>query len=431
MKILSILLLFFVLNLHSQNSSDAVSELRKNALAISNLEDLDQSIYEEIKNYDVILVGEMHGTQEPAKFVYGLLNLISKNEGQVVLVLEAPLKSIGCSVPVSQYCLDDSDFFTSENIDGRNGKAWYDLLRMGGNLRGVNIGCFDNQRVSPSDSSMYLDFVDFRKGIDDHYKYRKVKIVSLSGNIHNSLKPHRNKATLGSYLLNDTINFKPERIMSINHWYKEGTMMNNSGNGLELKTVEGKDNFLNQTISSKMYLCKSLLESQKNYTHFLFTEKVTHSEKLNLKKELKMGAVTLDKSLDGSLVQPEMESTIPPPPPPPPMEIKIDNPEKIYDFVAQRPEFPNGITALDDYFKMNLKYPALAKENGIEGRVIVKFVVKSDGTVANPIIVRGIRGGCDEEAIRLVKSMPKWIPGKQNDKPVNVYYTHSVNFRIN
>jgi hypothetical protein len=284
MKILCILLLFFVLNLHSQNGSDVVNELRKNALPITNLEDLDQSIYEEIKNYDVILVGEMHGTMEPAQFVYGLVKLIQKNEGRVVLAMEIESMKLEGMMKSDGNCIKDSDFFSGPNLDGRNGKAWYELVLQSENLPGVDFLFFDNHRriETQRDSSMYLDFVNIRKGTA-----KKSKIVAISGNIHNRLQPYKNEATLGSYIFNDKINFTSDRVMSINHQYKEGTMMNNSGNGLELKTVEGKDNFFNQTIPSKKYLCKSLLESQKSYTHFIYTERVTHSEKLtseNVKK---------------------------------------------------------------------------------------------------------------------------------------------------
>jgi protein TonB len=133
--------------------------------------------------------------------------------------------------------------------------------------------------------------------------------------------------------------------------------------------------------------------------------------------------------VDQSLVEPEAPPPPPPPPPPPVVEEDPDE-KKVYDFVAQKPEFPDGDKALFKYLGENIKYPAIARENGIEGRVIVKFVVSRDGSISNAQVVRGIGGGCDEEALRVVKGMPKWKPGKNNGKPVNVTYTLPVAFKL-
>jgi periplasmic protein TonB len=135
-----------------------------------------------------------------------------------------------------------------------------------------------------------------------------------------------------------------------------------------------------------------------------------------------------EDGVDASLVEPDA----PPPPPPPPPPVVEEDPDekKVYDFVAQKPEFPDGDKALFKFLGENIKYPAIARENGIEGRVIVKFVVSRDGSIQNASVVRGIGGGCDEEALRVVKSMPKWKPGKNNGKPVNVTYTLPVSFKL-
>jgi periplasmic protein TonB len=119
-----------------------------------------------------------------------------------------------------------------------------------------------------------------------------------------------------------------------------------------------------------------------------------------------------------------------PPPPPPVIEEKDPDENKVFDFVQQKPEFPDGDKALLKYLGENIKYPAIARENGIEGRVIVKFQVSKNGSISNAQVVRGIGGGCDEEALRVVKSMPDWKPGKNNGKPVNVTFTLPVTFRL-
>ena len=104
--------------------------------------------------------------------------------------------------------------------------------------------------------------------------------------------------------------------------------------------------------------------------------------------------------------------------------------EEIFTVVENEPEFPGGMEALYKYLAQNIKYPQLARENGITGKVYVTFVVEKDGSIANPKILRDIGGGCGAEAIRVVKSMPKWTPGKQRGKAVRVQFNLPVNFNL-
>lgn len=102
--------------------------------------------------------------------------------------------------------------------------------------------------------------------------------------------------------------------------------------------------------------------------------------------------------------------------------------EEIFTIVQDMPSFPGGDAAMLAYLGKNIKYPTLAKESGIQGTVYVTFVVEKDGSVSNVKVLRGIGGGCDEEAIRVVKSMPRWTPGKQRGKPVKVQYNLPCRF---
>ena len=113
-------------------------------------------------------------------------------------------------------------------------------------------------------------------------------------------------------------------------------------------------------------------------------------------------------------------------------DIKIDSPDtnKVFVAVQQEPAFPGGKQKWADYLKENLKYPSQAKENSIQGRVFVQFVVERDGVISNPKVVRGIGSGCDEEAIRLMKASPKWDPGLQNGHAVRVQYMVPIDFRL-
>ena len=104
--------------------------------------------------------------------------------------------------------------------------------------------------------------------------------------------------------------------------------------------------------------------------------------------------------------------------------------EKPYEMVEQMPTFPGGAEALLQYIAKNLKYPTIAQENGVQGRVICQFVVGRDGSVQNVRVVRSLDPSCDKEAVRVIQSLPKWIPGKQNGKAVPVYYTVPIMFKL-
>jgi TonB family C-terminal domain len=103
---------------------------------------------------------------------------------------------------------------------------------------------------------------------------------------------------------------------------------------------------------------------------------------------------------------------------------------EIFTIVESMPEFPGGMQKLMEYLSKNIKYPTMARESGIQGRVFVNFVVETDGSVSNIKVLRAIGGGCDEEAVRVVQAMPKWTPGKQRGKAVRVSYNLPVNFRL-
>ena len=105
-------------------------------------------------------------------------------------------------------------------------------------------------------------------------------------------------------------------------------------------------------------------------------------------------------------------------------------PEKVFDMVEQMPTFPGGQQELMSYLGKNIKYPTIAQENGTQGRVIIQFVVERDGTITDVHVARGVDPYLDKEAVRVVQSMPKWIPGKQNGKAVRVKFTVPVMFRL-
>jgi protein TonB len=104
--------------------------------------------------------------------------------------------------------------------------------------------------------------------------------------------------------------------------------------------------------------------------------------------------------------------------------------QEVFKVVEQMPSFPDGQAALLRYLAQNIEYPTIAKENGVEGMVVVQFVVERDGSIAGATVVKGIGAGCDEEALRVVRGMPKWQPGKQRGQPVRVQFNLPIRFKL-
>lgn len=138
---------------------------------------------------------------------------------------------------------------------------------------------------------------------------------------------------------------------------------------------------------------------------------------------------------------PKVEVKVAPPPPPPPPPVEKE--EEIFKVVEDNPAFPGCENITDKNAKKqcadekmlqfiygNIKYPAIARENGVEGMVVVKFVVEKDGGITNAEVVRDIGAGCGQEALRVVNMMPKWEAGKQRGRPVRVQFNLPVKFKL-
>lgn len=113
--------------------------------------------------------------------------------------------------------------------------------------------------------------------------------------------------------------------------------------------------------------------------------------------------------------------------PEPPKHVEEN---KVFDVVEQMPSFPGGPQALLQYLNNNVKYPVVAQENGVQGRVVISFVVEKDGSVTDVQVAKSVDPSLDKEAQRVVKSMPHWIPGKQNGSAVRVKYVVPVSFKL-
>jgi len=115
------------------------------------------------------------------------------------------------------------------------------------------------------------------------------------------------------------------------------------------------------------------------------------------------------------------------------VEVAVEAPPKddqVFTVVEQQPEFNGGMSALNQYLSKNIRYPAAAQRANVSGRVFVSFIVNTDGSIQDVQVLKGLGFGTDEEATRVVKSMPKWRPGKQSGRPVRVKYNLPINFQL-
>lgn len=135
----------------------------------------------------------------------------------------------------------------------------------------------------------------------------------------------------------------------------------------------------------------------------------------DIEEELEMEDMEIDEDTEVEIIEEEEEEVVE---------------DKIFTIVEQNPEFPGGYGELQKYLAKNIKYPSLARDAGIQGTVYVTFEVAKDGTVKSAKVLRGIGGGCDKEALRVVSRMPKWKPGKQRGKPVRVQFNLPVKFTL-
>ncbi|CCY81941.1 tonB protein [Prevotella sp. CAG:1185] len=143
------------------------------------------------------------------------------------------------------------------------------------------------------------------------------------------------------------------------------------------------------------------------------------------KTKTTIGAFTVvgNDEIDGEVLKAKEEIAQPEPP-------KNEEENKVFDVVEEQPSFPGGQGALMSWLHDNIKYPVVAAENGIQGKVIVQFIVGKNGSISNVKVLRSVDPSLDKEAVRVVSNMPNWTPGKQNGASVNVRFTLPVTFRL-
>lgn len=153
-------------------------------------------------------------------------------------------------------------------------------------------------------------------------------------------------------------------------------------------------------------------------------QEVTKTQDETEKSDVAISSVTFDQGSDeGQQVLKQNEVVV----------EKVEQKEeetKVFEVVEQMPQFPGGDGALMQYLSSHIKYPVVAEENGIQGRVVCTFVVERNGSITDVRVVKSVDPSLDKEAVRVIKGMPNWIPGKQNGSAVRVKYTVPVTFKL-
>ena len=150
------------------------------------------------------------------------------------------------------------------------------------------------------------------------------------------------------------------------------------------------------------------------------------AEELNVvEDDVKLDDVEIASSEDDATAA-QQEAYVPPAV----VEEEEESEQQIFTVVEKMPEFPGGMAALMKYLANAIKYPVIAQENGIQGRVSCSFVINKDGSIVDAVVLRGVDPSLDKEALRVITAMPKWKPGEQRGKPVRVKYTVPVTFRL-
>lgn len=272
-KIITILFLFFYINSNSQTVQDYIN---KNAINCSNLSDTNITLYNCLKKFKCISVGEMHGTSEPAAFVLGLAKTFVQNNKKVIIGLEIENKKINFFSKTRKIAdLEKSIFFNDSAKYGRNSEACYNLIFSANKINSIDFCFFDSDLAFDENRDSTMAFNIIKRYEADTNSV----IITLSGNIHNMILPYNNKKTMGCYLKN----YFKNKYFSITNLYGGGTMHNNTGNSLKINTVEKTNSiFDTATHYNNYFLVANFQNYLKEYNGIIYTKTITAS--LNYKK---------------------------------------------------------------------------------------------------------------------------------------------------
>ena len=268
--------LLLLLNTSTIKAQDSPEYIRNNAIPFTYPDTLNQQVYKVLSDYRLIMIGEMHGTREPAQFVRGLTRLLLKNGDSVQIGLEIP------SEDMKQFYRYHSDssvysswFFNRKPRDGWGNHAWANIIiRFNRNSR-VKIFFFDGNQAQYDTLSQDRDSVMFWNVKQAMKENPGWKTITLSGNIHNMLSQFDERKTMGYYLKNNQTLVRKKEVASIVHRYKTGTMKNRTSQGLKLRNVDKPGIIYDRAVDETRYLLPLPREKADKYNMILYTRQVT------------------------------------------------------------------------------------------------------------------------------------------------------------
>lgn len=256
------------------SGQDFPTYLKENALKVDKLDSLSKAVYDLLSDYRLIMIGEMHGTNEPARLVTGLVDLFTRSGDSVQVGFEIqPEQMTAFLKQHSDSSIFQSGFFAKPSVDGRASVAWANAIAKANKNPKASVFFYDvnGDYSSARDSLMYLNI---KAKLNEHPKW---KTITLSGNIHNMLLPYKGQNKTASFLYNDTSLDIADKICSLNHQYQSGTMLNNIGKGLQLRETGQIDSEYSQ-LPYEMYLFLFPINYKATYSGIYFTRQVTAAE---------------------------------------------------------------------------------------------------------------------------------------------------------
>lgn len=251
-------------------SQEREEAIRQNAIQCNTLSAINSELYLAFKDYKCICIGEMHGTKEPAEFMTGLVKTFIKNNKKVVACFEENESGMKEFLEQkTEYSMSQTSFFKSIPVDGRSSHAWYNAIKECLELQ-TKFCFFNGEHDSIMARNLILKYEE-----DTNYV-----MITISGNIHNSIVPYRGNKTMGYYLKD----YFKDRLYCINHIYAEGTMYNKTSEGLKIHNIERKETILSISTKYSAYFIPNIFSNlSAGYNGFLFTQKVTASLPYNPK----------------------------------------------------------------------------------------------------------------------------------------------------
>jgi len=279
--LLSLLIITFIF--FGVRGQDFPAYLKENAVKIDNSDSLNKQVYDVLSGYRLIMIGEMHGTNEPVKFATNLAELFASKGDSVQFGFEIPSDQMKTFLILqTDSSVFRSEFFVNPSFDGKASVAWAKAIILLSKNPRIKVFFYDLNKDETSDNEKRdsLMYGKIRSKIKEHLSW---KTITIGGNVHNMLLPYKGKNKIAYYLCKDTTLNIASKLCTLNHYYQCGTMLNNRGNGLELQQVQTNSSLFSGVVGIDNYLLLFPNSMRNEYTGIFFTRTVTAAEMVKKK----------------------------------------------------------------------------------------------------------------------------------------------------